>query len=305
MIENEFLASLRNVSSVIPELPEDDASVTLDIIEAYERSLILPFGEPSRGIVRADYGDGSATYDDEVAIFGEQKYGILVNADHATSPIRVATGVREGPDSGTGAIARLLAEEEEATALIPVGRQTGNASVDADYPIKHRMTELLPDRRGFLSIHGMIPGKVLTESDDIEVHALLGLGKDPTEKTRDIAEKLVSVATDLGIRTVISNDHSHMIRNPNDATLRRNDDGTPFTKKLAALKENTTTNHARRTFAANGKDSPSFQIELTRGLRLIPEDFEGGWYVDRKARAMGVYAGYLLCRTALQLQLGD
>ncbi len=307
MASESFTSSLRNLSMTTPELPEEAAFDVLDKLEAYEKQLILPKGAPDRDLQIADYAEGSARRDDQLGIFSLNHNGVLVSADHATDPVRKATRIREGADHGTAGIARLLVDRGDTTAIVPLGRQTGNAATTPEHPVKVKMRNLLRElnSNGFVSIHGMMPGKVLGARDKGEIHALIGLGKQPNEESRETAQHLVELAQDIGLRALIGNDVRYMSRNPNSGEFERNDQGEIKTGQLAALGVESTTNFARKVFDDEGQNNPALQIELTRGLRLIPEDFENGWHIDRPARAMGVYAGYLLCSRAVDLIMAN
>ncbi len=304
MAHDPFVQSLRQAAVTLPENQEEKAFEVLDQLETYERKLILPAGF-NRPLVRADYAEGSATEDDQVAIFNSRPGAVILSADHATDPVRKATGIREGADQGTAGIVRLLSERNDTTAIVPLGRQTGNAATTPNHPVKQSMRRLLQDLNatGFGSIHGMMPGKIADEGDATEIQAIIGLGKEPSEKSRVVAKKLIVAAHDIGLRAVIGNDMRYMTRDAMTGELLLDDNGEPSTGKLAALGAESTTNFARGVLDAQGKDNPAMQIELTRGLRLVATDFEGGWYADRKAKAMGVYLGYLLCSNAVDLIL--
>jgi hypothetical protein len=299
MVSGNFIDSLKSPQVSLPELPEPRAFDILSQIEDYERQIL---GVKSSVISKEDYGLGSATSPDELLVVEGELLRPLLTAEHATNPVRKKTGLREGADTGTGGLAFALANNEAATAVIPLGDQTGNAGVDLDHPIKTRTGELLVEKvpSGYLSIHGMIPGKLLHETDETEIQALIGLGRSPTDATREYAEKLVSTAKDVGIRAVISNDNYHQKIDLDTGRVVLDDEGRPVLGRLAALGEGSMTNFVQARLA-----NPAIQLELTRGLRLIPDDLENGWHHDRTARAMGVYTGYVLCKAAIDLLVAE
>jgi len=301
LVDGQFVSALRTVSVFAPELPEADAFETLDRVREYERRLILPHQVGSRILLLADYAEGQAVKDDEINILnldGE----LLASADHATDPVRKATGIREGADHGTAGLVRLLTERHNATGIVPIGKQTGNAAVTPNHPVKQAMDELLPGRAGFLSIHGMMPGKLENLTDRTEIHGIVGLGKTPSEQSRLAAERLVVGAKDIGLRVVIGNDTEHMVYDEATDSLAINPQtDEPKRGRLAALGIESTTNHAYRVMAANGTEVPAFQVEMTRALRLLPADMEGGWHSDERSRAMGVHLGYTLVRMAANI----
>lgn len=301
-VDPAFIAALRDASIVAPQLPEAAAFETLDRVRAYERQLIMPASASEQPLVRAHYANGTATYEDETLILNAQGTGILTSADHATDPVRKATGIREGADHGTAGLVRLLVEQEGATGIIPVGMQAGNAAVTPDYPVKTAMDTLLPGRPGFLSVHGMRHAKLVDLSDTSEIHAIIGLGKTPNEQSREAAEALVKAARDLGLRAVIGNDVTHKTYDQTtDDFLRKPETGEPVTGRLAAFPPESTTHHAYKVMDRGAAAMPAFQVEMTRLLRLLPADMEGGWHNDEKSRAMGVHLGYMLMRAATEI----
>lgn len=295
MVSENFLQSLKSPQINSPQLPETRAFDVLAQIEDYEQKIV----GAKNGVIRSqDYELGSATVADELFIIEGGLGHPLVSAEHATNPVRKSSGVREGADTGTGGLAYALATNEAATAVIPLGDQTGNAAVDLDHPTKEVVKKLLArqEPKGYLSIHGMIPGKLLHEGDEKEIQALIGLGRNPTDAARDFAEQLVIAAKDTGIRTVISNDNYHQKIDLKTGRIVLDDEAKPVLGRLAALGKGSMTN-----FVQERMNSPAIQIELTRALRLIPGDMEDGWHRDRTARAMGVYMGYVLCQKAVDI----
>jgi hypothetical protein len=293
-----FVEALRDAAVFAPELPEDAATDTFNIIQDYERRLVLPHGTKNRELLIADYGAGSATGEDEIEVYNPDVFGLLASADHATDPMR--KGVRYGADHGTAGLVAYLAIEHELTGIVPNGLITGSL------PVKLEMDKLLPSRTGFLSVHGMRPGKLLELDDKTEIHGLIGLGATPNDSSRSIAEQVSKRAQDYGLRVLIGNDTSHKEYDVSKGDLLRDKQtGEPKTTQLAARSENSTTTRAYSIMQERDVQVPAFQIELTRLLRLIPSDFEAGWHVDRKAREMGVYLGYLLTADIVALMSQD
>jgi hypothetical protein len=290
-----------SVRSRLPALPDPDIDEVFARVEAAERRLVAPH------LKTEDYGEGTAQHADELRILWAGAR-LLVGADHATDPVRKATGRREAADHGTAGLAAVLAEDGVADAVIPVGRQTGNATVTPDHPYRSLVGMLAPGRDGVLSLHGMQPGLALDVLDEQEIHGLIGLGKhEPSERTTAAAEALVCRAKDeLGLRVVISNHQPHLVYQ-NDPQHRP---GSPIQDKinrvkvdergeyvrgrLAALGENSTTNALHRA----APNVPSYQLELSRSLRRTTDD---QFTRDRKKLAVGVYLGYRLSYLALKI----
>jgi hypothetical protein len=304
LVSPEFIAGLRDASVFAPELPQSEAKEVFEIISDYERRLVLPVRAPGRELKTADYGNGTAIHQNQVRILNPETGGFLVSADHATDPMR--KGKRIGADHGTAGLAAYLAYEHAGTGIIPIGGQTGNAAVTPNHPVKQAMDRFLPGSPGFVSLHGMRSGKLLELDDRTEIHGLIGLGKNPNQRSRQVAEELSERAKQIGLRVLIGNETRHIEYLPEtDELLTDKDTGEPRYGQLAALGDGTTTNHAQEIMRQSGGESPAFQIELTRLLRLVPADFEQGWHTDARARVMGVYLGYLLSAEAVSLITAD
>lgn len=307
-VSPEFIAALRDVSVFTPELPETAAIETLERIEAYERAIVLAEGSDFRQIIRADYEDGAATDPDELRVFGEPRNPVLLTAEHATTPCKQNIDepeksgyITSGADQGTGGLAALLAEGV-TQSIVPIGRQTANVANAPDtHPLKIRMSELFPTKVGFVSLHGMLPGKLTDIADRTEIHAILGLGPNPSELSRSVAESIVAKGRDYNLRAVIGNDVTYKIHDPATDELKLTSDGQIKTGQLKAYRQEMTTNYAYRLMAAEKMQIPSIQIELTRALRLLASDAEHTMRSDKKARAMGVYLGYLFVNDAVEL----
>jgi hypothetical protein len=273
----------------LPELPEQEAR------EVYERVVEAERRRVSPNLRTEEYASGTANYDDETTVLSGHG-SVLVTAEHATDPVRKATGIREGADHGTGGLAEVLHEDTDSTVIIPIGRQTGNAAVNEDYPVKDHMRLLLPDNDGFVSVHGMIPGKTTDVFGRREVQAILGLGKDPSEMAINVAMLLQAYAKDLGLHVLIGNNERYL--DISNGKLEKDDTGNPKTKTLAAFGANSTTNFAHRLATEQGRQIPAMQIEMTRMLRVLPQEIEER---DVISRVMGVYMGYLLTKKAVEL----
>jgi hypothetical protein len=297
-VSHEFLTALRDASVFTAELPESAVFDTLDALEFYEHSLVIRNGAV-RPIVVADYALASANYPDEVRVYGEANNQVLVSADHASDPFKKSTNTYREADHGTGGLAMLVAERG-AQSVIPVGKQTANVAVSPDsHPLKQKIGQLLPTKVGFISLHGMIPGKLLELNDKTEIHAIIGLGAAPNQESRDAAARIIRAASDLDLRVIVGNDVRHRMHDPDTNEFKRDANGDIRTGELRAHRTEMTTNYAYRVMEQTGQQIPSLQMEMTRLLRLLPSDFHGGWHKDRKAQAMGVHLGYLLSQAAI------
>jgi hypothetical protein len=301
----EDVRKLRDFVPHMPQLPESGATDVYYKIVQRERGLA------SRDGTEAGYEAGTAVCDDDLAVFG---YGgpLILDAHHATNPIRRESGKREHADHGTGGLVGVMALEGYGVAVVPRGLQTGNANIDEAGPIKTAVADLIRTDRhaGFFSIHGMMPGKVVDLGDPTEVHAVIGLGTNPREHSIVAAEQLVQEASDqLGLRVLIGNNvpHLNFAKDPSwdgesfrnlSNELARNKRGELAIGRLAATGANNMATYVNGLTA----DHPDFgvaQIELSRSLRLTPVD---KWVrKDRAAEQMGVYMGYLFCTMAANI----
>ncbi|HSX31871.1 MAG TPA: hypothetical protein VLF43_01290 [Candidatus Saccharimonadales bacterium] len=300
----EDIRKLRGLVSTMPQLPEAKATDIYYQVVHQERGLASPDG------AEAGYDVGTAKGEDDLAVFGHGS--LILDAHHATNPIRRESGKREAADHGTGGLAGVLALEGYGVAVIPRGLQTGNGNVDEGGEIKRKIATLVrtDTHDGFVSVHGMMPGKVVNLRDRTEVHAVIGLGANARERSIAAAERVVREAHDtLGLRVIIGNNIPHLnyakdpswdgeaFRNLSDE-VARNKAGELAIGRLAAVGGNNMATYVNGLTA----DRPGFgvaQIELSRSLRLTPID---QWVrPDPSAERMGVYMGYLFCTMAANI----
>jgi hypothetical protein len=292
-------ASTRSITAMpwLPQSPDSDewAKELHDRIEEAERRYAAP------NLQLGEYELGTAEEPDEIAVVrGEVENPYVFTAEHATRPINVLTNEYRFPDAGTGGLAAVVAEDY-GTALIMRGRQTTNVPSVAEHPIKDLLRQELITAVGFLSIHAKNPGMFVHPDDSAEIHACIGLGREPSEAMREFARKIVLAARDdLGLYVVISNDQPAYIQKPGSTELKRLEDGSPKLSQLAALKPNMTTNFSRDYLRQIGRNAPSIQIELTNLLRVTPPETSKK---DRKSRIIGAALGYKLLEKVVELTL--
>lgn len=302
----EFIAALKDASIVAPELPQADAFATLERLEEFEH-LLLGI-QPGRELVSWNYHLGTAKRIDDLGLFGDPASNLLVSADHATSPWSKKQNNGKGKyrtaDHGTGSLAMLLAERDNVQSLVPLGWKGFDDVPNAPdtHPIKQAIGGLLPGKDGFMSLHGMLSGK-LTDitADSRELQAIVGLGPHPNQLSRQVAEQIVARGKDLDLRVVIGNDTVYKIYDPQTHGYKLKDDGEVKTGQLFAHDDRMTTNYAYRVMEKTGVQIPSVQLELARLLLQVPSDIDAGWHVDRKSKAMGVHLGYLLGKATMEI----
>ena len=301
----EDITTLKSLAPHLPQTPDAVVGTVYDGIDQYERK----YGAPNR--LADEYGVGTASRDDELAwIDGDGP--LLMEAQHATDPVRRSTGLREGADHGTAGLAGVLAQDGMGLAILPRGRQTGNANANRKHPLKDELSfevEKDPTYDGFLSIHGMKPGKAIDLLDDTELHGVIGLGKEPRAVSIAAAEEIVHKAKDLyGLRVVIGTFTAHLIHRADPQwenngfafcdvlnELEYGPNNMPKTTRLAGAGENFTTTLMSREAPPH---MPTIQVEISRSLRMLPLD---RFRRDRQAERMGVYLGYSLARLAADI----
>lgn len=296
----EDITKLKSFQAAAPQMPDTEAREIYEAIRDAESSLAAP----NHSLY--EYGEGTARYDDELTVIGVGP--ILAEAQHGTDPVRKLTGIREAADHGTSGLAAVLARRNGFQSIIPLGRQTSNANVDPAHPIRRELGRQFDSTThvGFLSIHGCFAGKITNPLDTSEVHAVIGLGKDPSDVSWESATLLQERAKDAyGLRLLIGNQQPHVnyakdrskgaeYFNDRFAYLDRDDEGKLKPTRLAALTKASTTTFMSRTAEAqlaDGQSFPSMQLEISRSLRLLPED---AYQQGRKNEYMAVYLGYCL-----------
>jgi hypothetical protein len=280
----------------LPQLPDDEAQTIHARIDEYERK----FAAPNRQL--AEYTVGTACVPDEIAVIeGLSDGGILYTAEHATGARRADKTKTDFPDAGTAGLVALLAEDQ-GVGLIMRGRQTGNAATDPDHPIKVRINEYLPRVSGFMSVHGMGPGKFVRLDDTSEIQVCLGLGMNPSEAMISLAERIIVIAHGLGLYAVKSNCQDYYIQKQGSTELKRLEDGSPKTNRLGALKPNSTVNYVKRQLVMLERPRPVLQVELTNLLRLTSSDNSKK---DKVAEIIGTAMGYRFLRDVSRLILSE
>lgn len=275
-----LIANLRELSPYTVQLPDGAAAAAYEQVIEAER-LVAPT------LHREDYREGTAKIADEVKVLMGSG-SLLLSADHATDPIRCGV-VHAGADHGTAGLVGVLRDYGHGTAVVPLGRQTGNANADLNHPLKAALTRHINGKRGFLSIHGMMPGKFTHQYDQTEVHGVLGLGYRYNEETHDIAgEAIRRIRDETGLRVVIGNESRLYLPNALPQ-LMKDEVGVIKYSQLAAVGVGTTTNHIRSLSSS----TPAMQVELSRAIRFLPKDME---YRDPEAARIGVYMGLLVVR---------
>ncbi len=288
--------STRDITAMpwLPQLPDQWAIDLHERIVEAERQYAAP------NLQSGDYEMGTATETNEIAVVrGAGDY--LFTAEHATTPFSLRDEkMRLFPDAGTGGLAAVLAEDY-GTALIMRGRQTSNVPSDVNHPIKPKIRQQLGYASGFLSVHGKAPGMFVRESDRAEIHACVGLGREPSEQLIEFSHTIARIVReDLGLYVVLSNEQPAYIQQRYSTNLKRRDNGAPKISQLAATTPvESTATFTNRILQEQGRAIPAFQMELTNLLRATPLDDEN--IKDKKSRIIGVALGYKLLEKVVEL----
>ena len=279
----------------LPQMPDAWATDIYEQIEAFERELV----NPSRSV--AGYIPGRAQKEDDLAIVSSNPQGILFSAEHATKPVRYLPDRIGAGDPGTGGLAALLGLNH-GVSVISNGRQTSNAALVDDHPLKHTLDQYLPHAKGYISVHGMSAGKFVRTTDSANVHISIGLGENPAPpETMAMAEGLVNVAHDLGLYAIIGNRQQYYTQHYGSTKLKREEDGSAHRHELGAFRHATTVNYVRRKDPEEIGRMHAMQIELTSLLRLPMLDRQ--FAKDKRSMIMGVALGYLFVeQVALLMQ---
>lgn len=247
-----------NVSLV--QLPETKAQEITERIEHAEKAF-------SPTATEEGYRVGSATAENELQII-EGGQPTLLTAEHATEHIR--SGEPKEADWGTGGLVSVLATDHGTFAIVPLGRQTGDANYEAEHEIKEE-AGLVIVQKGIklaLSIHGIGSNKFITpaqlesgQSSDVAI----GIGDEPTEESQEFAEWLRDEARNLELKVDI-NPWYMSLSNGQPKTK----DGVPLRTSFRAAKPYTTRGHMQTRASESGLILPIAQIELAASLRVQP-----------------------------------
>lgn len=95
----------------LPQGPDDE------IRQIYQRIVEAEGFVIGTTLLNSDYGVGTALCNNELLVLGNGP--VLMDAQHATDPVRIASGRREAADHGTGGLGIVLAEEVGGRIIIP------------------------------------------------------------------------------------------------------------------------------------------------------------------------------------------
>ncbi len=250
-----------------------------------------------------DYENGSARYDNEILLLPGEDL-VLLTAEHATNQKRQdkTTGerVNKSYDAGTGGLVYSLASSIGSTALIAIGRQTGDANNDLTHPFKDHMTEIIskPFSRAHLSAHGMSGGAAANLTDERGFKVMVGIGDKPSGATKALTDYILQIASDYDMRVGIN---QPQLRFDSKTKLPLLDDtGRVQRITFSGAGATTTRSHAQRVAEENGKGDSfaTVQLELSTSVRLLSSNFKT--YRSKRDAEIGAALGYLFMRDAIK-----
>ncbi len=269
----------------------DSASHTHKNLWETEETLV-----PSR-----DYVRGSAAHDNHILpISGGDR--VLITAEHATQQIRTrADGSKfeKEEDEGTGALAYVVATQTKSSALIAIGRQTGDPNNDAEHTFKEEIEKItaLPVNEAFLSVHGISRAIASDAQSPIGYSVFLGYGDTPSDASRTLAhDYLEPAAKDMGL-TIGTNQRFISFNAETNYPLRKIVDKSLVTRVFKAS-GNTSRAYAESVARNHGKeDYVALQIELSAVLRCLQDESIWSTQEDRE---LGAWLGYQFLKTAVE-----
>lgn len=275
------------ISSYATKLAGDSA-----IADIYERL------QDAEGILvpGKDYLVGSAKVDDEVLVLHGLSR-VLLTAEHAT--IQIRREQTKEADMGTGVLAEVVAQDTNSTAIIAIGRQTGDPNYDVDHPFKTAMREVveLSENRAHLSLHMLNRGRASKPEDTQGYSILLGIGNKPSDATLALKDSIVEIGRDLDLKIGVNQPHIYFDK---DYRLARKADGSPKTITFAGAGPNTTRSFSEGLAGHLGKGSgfAAIQVEINEVLlRLQNDEVDFPTQLDRE---LGTYLGYLFVKKATE-----
>lgn len=275
------------VSSYAPKLAESPSiTVIYERLQDAEATLV-----PGK-----DYLVGSAKVDDEVLVLHGLNR-VLLTAEHAT--IQTRREKAKEADMGTGALAEVVAQDTNSTAMIAIGRQTSDPNYDTDHPFKTAMCKVLElsENRAHLSLHMLNRGRASKPEDTHGYSILLGIGNNPSDATLALKDSIVTIASDLDLRVGVNQPHINFDKNHR---LVRDDEGNLKTVTFAAAGPNTTRSFSEALAGHLGKYSEfaAIQVEINEVLlKLQNDEVDFPTQLDRE---LGAYLGYLFVRMAVE-----
>jgi hypothetical protein len=294
-----FRTSRRECDAKVTAYRPKEPLAHVEASEIYSRL----FKAERKVVPNGDYETGSARIPDDIlTLHGLSR--VLLTAEHATQHFRLekSTGTKQPKigEPGTAALSEIIAQDTNSTAIIAIGRQTGDANNDPKHILRDAMTEVIndPSNLAHLSFHLLFSGRASQLKDTRGYSAILGLGDKPSEATKALADFLIETGNDLDLRVGVNANHFNFYENTHRLVL--NKDGTVRQVSYAARGPYTTRAHSQAVASALGKNDEyvSMQIEINEAL-LVSLDDETV-HPTQLDRELGAYLGYLFTRRAVE-----
>jgi hypothetical protein len=238
----------------LPQLADD--STNLDALHDLETKHYNP-SQTEDGYVA-----GSATEPDQLLEI--PGIGMLITAEHATAQVR--DGKKKAEDHYVGSLAELLSKRTGAALLATLGLQTGDPNNDEEHAFKQvEMRRILTTLKcGHLSVHGCVR---LTAGimDERTLDFMIGIGPNPTDVSREAADKLMETARDFDLHGGVNIPFATVKSLPTPHFVRKVD-GSLKTVTFAGGSQ-TTRGFADKLQTDSGLVVPAIQLELSSGLR--------------------------------------
>lgn len=269
----------------------DIASQTLNILWDTEETLV-----PSR-----DYVRGSAAHDNHILpVSGGDR--VLITAEHATQQIRTradGTKFEKEEDEGTGALAYVVATQTKSSALIAIGRQTGDPNNDAEHTFKEEIEKVtaLSVNEAFFSVHGIGRAIAADAQSPVGYSVFLGYGDTPSDASRTLAHDYLEPASNEMGLIIGTNQRFISFNAETNYPLRKKADKSLVTSVFKAS-GNTTRAYAEAVARNHGKeDYVALQIELSAVLRCLQDESIWSTQEDRE---LGAWLGYQFLKIAVE-----
>lgn len=271
-----------------------DRNRLFELLEKAEREILGPSN---------DTVEGTATEPDQILpILGEGAI-TLITAEHATRHMRTeedGTKKLKDNDSGTGALAVVVGRETNNDVLVAIGKQTGDPNHDTKHPFKDAISEIVaqPEKRAFLSIHGMARAKGADFLDEQDFAIIAGIGDKASPATKALVDELQKIAAGLGLRLGVNQEFLEFSTKnwkpifDEKGLVRRGVFESPCY---------TTRGHAQKVAIQAEKDErfAAVQIELSSAIRLTQADLRKAIFPDLESQVIGAALGYHFVKRAL------
>ncbi|HWB39431.1 MAG TPA: hypothetical protein VG604_04325 [Candidatus Saccharimonadales bacterium] len=199
--------------------------------------------------------------------------GLVISTEHGTYHYRTMSGERQAkdPETGIAGLGELVAERLHGSHLTILGQQSGDANHDADHEFKRLALDVVRAVQApvYVSLHGMSPNYASGFDDERSYDVIVGIGNNPSERTQNAAERVVSTAESLGLRGGINVPFLKISDRDGEYRVRTHDDGRIYPITFAAAASRTMRSSIESQVAT---PLAAIQIELSSNLRLVEKN---------------------------------